>query len=99
MSCVSCVAVHPPFDSSDITAHVGLVYDLLVNIASGCQLDEELISLLTKLFETLLEVPNYLGISPKKYSEPSLWNENTRFKVRVNLHGVLTKLKLKYCKK
>jgi len=40
----------------------------------GCQQDEELIQLLTKLFETLLEV-------------------------RVNLHGVLTKLKLKYCKK
>jgi len=37
-------------------------------------LDDELIALLTKLFETLLEV-------------------------RVNLHGVLTKLKLKYCKK
>ena len=40
----------------------------------GCQQDEELIQLLGKLFETLLEV-------------------------RVNLHGVLTKLKIKYCNK
>ena len=39
--------------------------DLLINIDSeGCQLDEELISLLTKLFETLLEVQNYLKTFP-----------------------------------
>lgn len=43
-------------------------------ICAGVQQDEEMIQLLTKLFETLLEV-------------------------RVNLHGVLTKLKLKYAKK
>ena len=39
--------------------------DVLINIDSeGCQLDEELISLLTKLFETLLEVQNYLKTFP-----------------------------------
>lgn len=41
---------------------------------SGCQTDDELMTLLEKLFETLLEC-------------------------RVNLHGVLTKLKIKYLKK
>ena len=41
---------------------------------SGCQTDDELMALLEKLFETLLEC-------------------------RVNLHGVLTKLKIKYLKK
>ena len=43
-------------------------------LSSGCQTDEELMMLLEKLFETLLER-------------------------RVNLHGVLTKLKIKYMKK
>ena len=41
---------------------------------TGCKTDEELMKLLEKLFETLLEC-------------------------RVNLHGVLTKLKIKYLRK
>ena len=48
--------------------------EVSTSIVVGCQTDTELMGLLNKMFETLLEV-------------------------RVNLHGVLTKLKLKYCKK
>ena len=65
----------------------------------GCQLDEELISLLTKLFETLLEVADHMSKHPPQSSVTNLCVKLMKTQVRVNLHGVLTKLKLKYCKK
>jgi len=67
----------PKLRARDIFAEIDVNSDGTLTeeeFIKGCQLDDELIALLTKLFETLLEV-------------------------RVNLHGVLTKLKLKYCKK
>jgi len=59
------------FSTIDVNQDGTLTKDEFIK---GCQTDDELMALLEKLFETLLEC-------------------------RVNLHGVLTKLKMKYLKR